>query len=62
MKNGIKPNEKLFNIKLYNEQKQLKRVADYLNLEFVSTHSFRKLFANEAYYDSRCDLEIVKRK
>ncbi len=61
LESGIKPGDKLFNIKVRSVQKQLKRVTDYLNLDFVSTHSFRKLFANEAYCDSGYNLEIVKR-
>lgn len=61
LENGIKPGEKLFNVKVRNVQKQLERVAEYLQLDFVSTHSFRKLFANETYKDSGYNLEVVKR-
>ncbi len=61
LENGIKPGEKLFNVKVRNVQKQLERITKYLQLDFVSTHSFRKLFANEAYKDSGYNLEVVKR-
>lgn len=41
-------------------QKQLKIVADYLGMECVSTHSFRKTFARTAYEDSDHDIELAR--
>lgn len=42
-------------------RKQLKRVVDYLGLSFVSTHSFRKIFATEASKNSGYNLQIVQK-
>lgn len=41
-------------------QKQLKIVCDYLGIESVSTHSFRKTFATTAYTDSNYNIELVR--
>ena len=43
---GIKPNGRLFNFTERAVQKHLQIVCQYLELEGVSTHSFRKFFAN----------------
>ena len=61
LENGIKPNQELFNITVRAVQKQLKRVTDYLGLDFISTHSFRKMFATEAFKDSGYNLQVVQR-
>lgn len=44
--NNIKSNERIINITERAVQKQLDFVCDYLGLENVSTHSFRKFFAH----------------
>lgn len=41
-------------------QKQLKIVADYLGLENVSTHSFRKYYATAIYLGNDYDIELVR--
>lgn len=41
-------------------QKALKTVADYLGIENVSTHSFRKTFARNIYEDNGCNIELVR--
>ena len=41
-------------------QKSLKIVADYLGIENVSTHSFRKTFARNIYEDNGCNIELVR--
>ena len=61
LEHGIAPDEPLFTVKVRSIQKQLDRVKEYLGLEFVSTHSFRKLFASEAYKEAGYNLEVVKR-
>ena len=48
--NNIKPTARLFDITDRAVQKQLKIVCDYLNIEGVSTHSFRKFFATNLYF------------
>lgn len=44
--NNIKSNERIINITERAVQKQLDFVCDYLGLEDVSTHSFRKFFSH----------------
>ena len=41
-------------------QKQLKIVADYLGIEGVSTHSFRKFYATQIYQNNDYDIELVR--
>ena len=52
MENGIIENEKLFPIGERAVQKHLKIVTDYLGMERIGTHSFRKFFATEIYKNS----------
>lgn len=58
--NGIKSETKLFDITKRAVQKQLKIVCDYLHLENISTHSFRKFYATEIYKNNDCDIELVR--
>lgn len=58
--NKIGKRENLFNIGERAAQKQLKIVADYLGLEGISTHSFRKTFASNVYEDSGYNVELVR--
>lgn len=60
LENGIKSNEKLFNVSERAVQKQLKIVADYLGLQDVSTHSFRKFYANEMFNNNEQNIELVR--
>ena len=53
--NNIKRNERIINITERAVQKQLDFVCDYLELENVSTHSFRKFFAHNL--KNSCDSE-----
>lgn len=41
-------------------QKQLKIVTDYLDVENISTHSFRKFYATEMYLNNDYDIELVR--
>lgn len=41
-------------------QKQLKIVSDYLDIENISTHSFRKFYATEMYLNNDYDIELVR--
>jgi len=41
-------------------QKQLKIVCDHLGLENVSTHSFRKFYANEIFNSNGQNIELVR--
>lgn len=60
IENGKKKTEQLFTISERAVQKQLKIVADYLGIENISTHSFRKLFATTVYTDSNHNIELVR--
>lgn len=57
---GIKPNGRLFNFTERAVQKHLQIVCQYLELEGVSTHSFRKFFANTIYVENDFDVELVR--
>ena len=56
--NGI-TSGKLFDIKGGAVWKQLRAVTDYLNLDNVSTHSFRKMAACNLYESTGHDIETV---
>lgn len=58
--NDIGFQAKLFPICDRAIQKQLKIVADYLNLDGIGTHSFRKFYATEIYRNNDCDIELVR--
>lgn len=49
LENNIKSTAKIFVISERVVQKHLKIVCDYLGLEGISTHSFRKYFATQIY-------------
>jgi len=58
--NKLNSIDKLFNIGVRAIQKQLKIVCDYLQLENISTHSFRKLYAVTVYENNNNNIELVK--
>lgn len=58
--NGINSKAKLFDLSERAVQKQLKIVCDYLKLENISTHSFRKFYATEIYKNNGYDIELVR--
>ena len=60
MEKGISKEEPLFKVSERAIQKQLAIVCDYLGMERVSTHSFRKTFATTIYNESGYNLELVK--
>ena len=60
LENGIKPTAKLFDIRERVVQKHLKNVCDYLGLNGISTHSFRKYFATQIYINNSYDIALVK--
>ena len=61
LRNGIRRNDLIFPITERAVQKQLKIVCDYLDLEGVSTHSFRKWYATEIYNKNDHDIVLVQR-
>lgn len=60
LENGIKPTAPLFDIGERVVQKHLKNVCDYLGLDRISTHSFRKYFAMSIYTNNNYDIALVK--
>lgn len=56
----IKRTDPLFTVGERAIQKQLKIVCDYLGLENISTHSFRKTFATTVYNNSGYNIELVR--
>ena len=61
LRNGIRRNDLIFPITERAVQKQLKIVCDDLDLEGVSTHSFRKWYATEIYNKNDHDIALVQR-
>ena len=57
---NISPNQKLFPISERNVSKLLKIACEYLGLEGIGTHSFRKAFATNAYINSEYNIEMVR--
>ena len=60
LENNIKKNDDLFSITPRAVQKQLKIICDYLELENISTHSFRKMYATNQYEANNNNIELVK--
>ena len=60
LKEGLTPEAQIFNVGVRAVQLQLKFAVDYLGLEYISTHSFRKMYATRAYSDSGNDIKLVK--
>lgn len=58
--NKLSQTDKLFRIKVRTVQQQLKMITDYLGLDNIGTHSFRKMFATTAYEQNNHNLELVK--
>ena len=61
LRNGIRRNDLIFPITERAVQKQLKIVCDYLEMEGISTHSFRKWYATEIYNKNDHDIALVQR-
>lgn len=57
---GIKPSAPIVTVTDTSIQKQLRIVCKYLELENVSTHSFRKLYATLQYKKNNNNIELVK--
>ena len=60
LKNNIKPTARIFDLSERAIQKQLKIVADYLALDGIGTHSFRKFFATQVYTANGYNIELVR--
>ena len=60
LENNINPAAKLFDISERTVQLHLQLVCDYLELENISTHSFRKYFASSIYVNNNYNIELVR--
>ena len=60
LRNSIKGDEPIVQIACRSVQDALKKVTDFLELERVGTHSFRKYFAIRHYEDSGRDDVLVQ--
>jgi integrase len=60
LENGIKPHEIIFPITERAVQKQLKRVTDFLEIEGIGTHSFRKFYATRIYNQNGHNIILVQ--
>lgn len=60
--NNINKSEKLFNISKRQVSRHLNKVFEKmgLNTEKYGSHSYRKMFATQAYIDSDFDIELVR--
>lgn len=58
--NGIGKTDRLFPLTIRAVQKYLATVCKYLELENVSTHSFRKFFASNIYNNSGHNIALVQ--
>lgn len=58
--NNLSKQDKLFSIGVRVVQKQLKIICNYLELENISTHSFRKMYATLQYEANNHNLELIK--
>ena len=61
LRNGIKSDEKIFDLTERAIQKQLAIVCDWLGYEGIGTHSFRKWYATEIYKNNGYDSALVQR-
>lgn len=58
--NHISPTARMFPVTERAIQKQTQLVSEYLGLDRVSTHSFRKAAGNDLYESSGHDIELVR--
>lgn len=58
--NSIKSNEIIFSITERAIQKHLKKCCDYLELDNISTHSFRKFYATNIYINNNYNVKLVQ--
>ena len=58
--NKLSKNDNIFTIKVRAIQKQLKIICNYLELDNISTHSFRKMYATLQYELNNNNIELIK--
>ena len=58
--NHMSEQQRLFDLSERQVQKHLKAACDYLGLDGISTHSFRKYFATQIYINNDYNIELVR--
>lgn len=58
--NGIGPDRRIFQVTTRAVQKAVKAAAEYLHMDAMSTHSFRKFAGQQIYDASGYDIEVVR--
>ncbi|HBG3822395.1 tyrosine-type recombinase/integrase [Clostridioides difficile] len=58
--NNLSPNDFLIDIGERAIQKQLKIMCNFLNIQNISTHSFRKMYATQQFKKNNNNLYLVK--
>lgn len=60
LENNIHPDAKLFDLSERAVNKHLKLVCDYLEIDGIGSHSFRKYFATSIYVNNHYDINLVR--
>ena len=60
IRNHMTEQQRLFDLSERQIQKHLKAACDYLGLDGISTHSFRKYFATQIYINNGYNIELVR--
>lgn len=58
---GITGDDLIFPFKVRNVQARVAKVADYLDMKNISTHSFRKFFATKIYTENGNNIELLRK-
>ena len=59
-RNHMTEQQRLFDLSERQIQKHLKAACEYLELDGISTHSFRKYFATQIYINNGYNIELVR--
>ena len=59
-RNHMTEQQRLFDLSERQIQKHLKAACEYLGLDGISTHSFRKYFATQIYINNGYNIELVR--
>lgn len=58
---GIQPTAKLFDLTARQIQKILQKCCKYLNLNDIGTHSMRKMYASQLFYQNNCNALLIQK-
>lgn len=60
LRNGIKPEQRLFDISVRTVQNHIQLVSEYLGLVGIGSHSFRKYFADTIFLANDYNIELTR--